>query len=1401
MMPAAKTLDPVMGVDVHIVQPPGPVPPVPIPHPFIGMLIDPFDFVPIIGATIFVNGSPRALAGTAGKALPPHIPIGGMFVKPPANECEMFMGSSTVVADGDPFSYTALPALSCQDIGMVAPFRTNPKKKTKMKSLVLPTSVVLPIPMGPPVLVGGAPTISMMAMAFRALFALGPLVRRAQRGAGRIGNAMRAATARARRAGDALADALRLGPKGRNRINRAICVVTGHPVDVVTGKVFTDKVDFELPGAIPFKWERVWYSTSTYSGPLGHGWHHSYDAGLYVHEDVVLYRTPDGRFVSLPPLAEGQEHFDRAERITLLRDASGYAIRTSDRLAFRFLAVGRPNNEHSLSSISDSIGNLVQLRHNERGMLVEILDVAGRSIQFEHDRKGRIAAITAPNPNPRGERFSIVQYHYDDDGNLVRVIDALDQPAAYHYESHLLVKETDRNGLSFYFQYDAKNENGRCVRTWGDGGIYDHKITYDDERRVTTVVNSLGYKTHYEHDGALVIRTVNALGLVTSNEYNEWNELEKETDPLGFATTNRYDGRGNLVERTTPDGARIELEYGPGDLATRGRDALGGEWAWRYDAEGRLVERVNPLGEPTKFEWQKHEIAAVTDPDGERTVLSYDEASNLVGILTPDGAQSVWTYDALGRVDSAVDPNGNQERRDLDLAGRLVRVHEPDGNTRDLAYDAEGNVVRAKDRHYDVAFRYRGMGRLAARTQAGTTVEFEYDTEEQLVAIRNEHGRIYRFVLDQIGNVIEEYGFDGLRREYQRDKAGRVSKVLRPAGRRTTYTYDAAGRVVAVSHGDGSQENYAYDASGALLQASNDSGSVIFERDPLGRILKETQGKDWVASEYDKNGFRKTLRSSKGAYQTVRRNAMGDVLGVEATTDNSAGSSKSPGSVMFAAEFTRDLMGLELERSLPGGIRAKWQRDRQGRPVRHEVFRGAQIVSGRQYVWDVNDRLKKIIDSVSGPVDYSHDALGNLVSAAYADGKVDLRMPDAVGNLFRTADRSDRKYGPAGQLLESRDHRGTTRYEYDPEGSLIRKTEPGGGVWFYQWNDAGMLTRVTRPDGHSVEFVYDALARRTAKKYRDKTTRWIWDGSVPLHEWVEREPDAEEHEATDSRTEGGGAVAREKAIKALHVGRPANGPPGPSAQDALAASRSGTADAPITWLFEPESFAPLAKLVAGEEFSIVTDHLGAPRGMFDGGGGEVWSADICIYGDLRNLKGNRAACPFRWPGQYEDEDAGLYYNRFRYYSPETGEYASQDPIGISSGIEQYAYTGDPLFWCDPMGLAPAPGCGQPRYTAQSRRHVYSHGHAANSPRIPNKSRFRPTEGGAKFSDEVVNHPNVVVTPQPNGRIKYEVPDLGRNTGFDRHGNPTRGGTVIVEGQSPAPWSTYTADEVVTQFPT
>ena len=57
-MSAAKHTDPIVGMDMHMIQPPPPAPPLMVPHPVAGMVMDPADYS--AGAcTVFINGLPR----------------------------------------------------------------------------------------------------------------------------------------------------------------------------------------------------------------------------------------------------------------------------------------------------------------------------------------------------------------------------------------------------------------------------------------------------------------------------------------------------------------------------------------------------------------------------------------------------------------------------------------------------------------------------------------------------------------------------------------------------------------------------------------------------------------------------------------------------------------------------------------------------------------------------------------------------------------------------------------------------------------------------------------------------------------------------------------------------------------------------------------------------------------------------------------------------------------------------------------------------------------------------------------------------------------------------------------------------------------------------------------------
>ena len=249
-------------------------------------------------------------------------------------------------------------------------------------------------------------------------------------------------------------------------------------------------------------------------------------------------------------------------------------------------------------------------------------------------------------------------------------------------------------------------------------------------------------------------------------------------------------------------------------------------------------------------------------------------------------------------------------------------------------------------------------------------------------------------------------------------------------------------------------------------------------------------------------------------------------------------------------------------------------------------------------------------------------------------------LSDKVGNLFDDPDRKLRKYLQGGKIEESDEW----RFKYDKDGQLIEKYK-GSGKWWdskrerwqYEWNQNGTLKAVKSPHRkRPVQFTYDVLGRRICK-FASEYTHWVWNGNVPLHEWN-----------TGLTWKDGGRQHYELDLR--------------------------------TWVFEEESFVPMALLLNGKAYSVE--------------GEEVWRRRLDMNGKILEEVYNRNApysdrirIPFLFQGQYYDHETELAYNRFRYYTPELGSYISEDPIRFASGtLALHNYVEDSNSWLDVLGV-------------------------------------------------------------------------------------------------------------------
>ena len=583
-----------------------------------------------------------------------------------------------------------------------------------------------------------------------------------------------------------------------------------------------------------------------------------------------------------------------------------------------------------------------------------------------------------------------------------------------------------------------------------------------------------------------------------------------------------------------------------------------------------------------------------------------------------------------------------------------------------ISYDAYDLPVEVTSGNEVWTMEYTPMGNLRRQTRRTSSMRmvsalnYEYDSYDQLKFVENEHGERYFFERNLNGEVICERGFDGAERHYIRDLDGTVITTQLPDGTTVHHQHDLAGRLTYNKYTDGSWEAWEYDKAGRLTKAYNRDSVTEFVRNALGQVIKETQDGRTVEHKYDERSQLSNIVSALGGNITYGYDIKGAVNHISAGMSGK----RKP----WEANIAYDRFGRETSRMMPGCVENTMHYDSIGRPAHQRVRHNGQTLYDKSYTWGDNLRLLRTFDTINGrSVRYDYDTFGSLSGAVFGDGSRQWRNPDLMGNVYDSPDRTDRSYGRGGQLREDR----KWRYYYDSHGNLVLKTmrrsgpslETGmrdeflawqSGDYTYTWQGNGMLRSVTRPDGKTVTFRYDALGRRIEKVFDGRVYRYLWDGDVILHEWDYAEADRPNTIVTEV---GEVTLDRPEPVENL-----------------------------ITWIYDSDSYVPTAKIVGDRHYSIISDYIGRPVQVYDDNGNIVWQADYDIYGNVRNLHGSRKFIPFRQLGQYEDEETGVYYNRFRYYDPNTGTYISQNPISILGGVNTFAYVFDCNIGIDIMGL-------------------------------------------------------------------------------------------------------------------
>jgi RHS repeat-associated protein len=1062
-------------------------------------------------------------------------------------------------------------------------------------------------------------------------------------------------------------------------------VQTALPVNIATGaKILAgaEDLDFVLEDRIPLYWQRVYHSRNLATGLLGQGWMLPFETRLIRYRAAngalhFLWRDISGRELDMGEVRPGDIVQFTEDGLTLYCTLDGVVVlQTSEGEHQLYEPDPAHEGEWRIARLYDRHDNCQHLTWNDAGQLIAIAgDNEAMSVELSYESEhGRLAAV---HQIAACERYLLVRYGYNDEGQLVSVSDAdevVTRRFSWDHASDMLATHSYATGLTVHYDWQPAADS----RYWrvnayqvldAQQQILESWIIDSDEqaRNATVTCLSSGSSFHQWDELYRITRWTDMYGAEWQYEWGDQGELLQATiGPAGERWEYGYDQRGNLSAVRNPLGdTRLTVWHPVWSQPEQEVMADGASWRYEHNLLGDVVKVTDPQGGVTQLEWNPQgDLVCETDALGNIHRFWWNERGQMISDEDCSGYRSHQHYDATGRLLSATDAEGNTTSCRWSRAGRIEAIIRADNRETHYEYDAYGQLIGENiDGFSERKLQRNVRGQVICQTDpAGHQTRFDYDRFGRLTRLINPNNDSWLFDYDSGERLLAQTDYAGRRKSYGYDDRGQVTSITQqPLAQHgepleplvSHLEYDLLGRLSAKSNVE-TYTRYQYAARNVTVQrtargklrAAQLQGvepewdeQLSFTLDALGNLQSEqNHGGRWQY-QYDALGNLQQSQGPDGATQKFLRYGSGHLLQRLWQLD---------GQKAEIADYERDRLHREISRS-QGPLTLETAYDPAGR-----IIKRRSAVLERRYQWD---RLDQVAQQM-------------LMSVEKSDSRPSFSQQrfgyDAAGQVTHRigAEREERfHYDPAGNRTDTpgqvvwhnllRRLKGA-RWEYDGFGRLLwRKADQSAVEQHFSYNAEHQVTEV-RLTGHRefqrVQYRYDALGRRTHKV---------------LHRHGQPEANAE--------------------IITFHW----------QGLQMVGEQSSRTPDRSVQYLYSEGSWEPLARVdIAGDSqqtFWYHTDLNGLPERMTDERGEIVWQGRFSSWGETEHeTHASHLAVPqnLRFQGQYLDRETGLHYNLFRYYDPVAGRFTQPDPIGLAGGLNTYAYVPEPLGWVDPWGLAP-----------------------------------------------------------------------------------------------------------------
>lgn len=1088
----------------------------------------------------------------------------------------------------------------------------------------------------------------------------------------------------------------------------------GDPVNVSNGNMYLQQSDYSLPSIGPgINITRTFNSDSQRTGLFGRGWSTIYDESMTTHGDGLRrFDQSDGRAIYWGRAAGSSGAFSPLVgdfHANLSETSAGSTITSKDGTVRQFNSAGhlisiadRSGNtttlsydgSGSLSSVTDPFGRTLTVTTNANGQVTSISDSLGQIATYTYGGSNELLSVTYADNSALvftydgGIRLTsvtdslgnIVESHtYDGQG---RAMTSEKQGGVDHYTLNFVAaNETDAtDGLGRLTKYTFDTSNGRNVVTrveglcsCGDGnGSQIQTWTYDNQLNVTSKVDALGHVMNYTYDpnGNRLTETDTA-GTVTYT-YNAFAEVLTRTDQIGGVTTNTYDAQGNLLTSTNALGKTTNLIYDPRGLLLTVTDARGKLTTFTYDTSGNLVKRTDALNHDTQFAYDpRARLTSTTNTLGFATAFVYDAVGRLTQVTQPDTTTIGYQYDSAGRRIAMTDAKGNRSTFAYDGASRLTSQTDAANQTTSYAYDAMSNLTSVTDAlsrttNYD----YDDFNRLVKITYPPSTTgaarlfeTISYDADGNVTQRADTAGRATNYAYDDLNRVVSTTDALNEVTSFEYDALSRMTALVDAIGQRYRFNYDVVGQLKHMRRGtevmsftydpvgnrktrtdyNGAATDYTYDALNRLKTISYpDNSTVGYTYDKLSRLQTATNENGTVNLDYNKMNRVTTVTDVFGQAVDYNYDANGNrtKLSLNAAIvqtykyDAVDRLTKILDAAGLAFTYDYDATNKLTQRKMPNGVKTTYQYDGVDRLTRLLDMKGAAMVADHQYAYNTASQITQIAEPAITK-NYGYDAVDRLTSANYTSPLQpnENYSYDGVGNRLASQLSANYTYQRFNRLTSTS---GVT-YVYDADGNMTSKTDASGATQ-YAWDFENRLKQVTLPNGTTVGYKYDALGRRIQRTPSiGASTNFVYDGQDVLK---------------DLNSDG-------STVDYLN---------GPGVDNKLRLTDS--------------------RLIALGPLYFLQDQLGSTTALTNSLGAPVAQVSYDAFGNSNGSSLTR----YDYTGRERDAITGLLYYRARWYDPQVGRFISEDPIGLSGGINQFVYVeNNPILHADSQGEWPSMG--------------------------------------------------------------------------------------------------------------